>query len=32
MFILGMFIRLVVIYYMAKFVKFLFTSMVEHGY
>ena len=32
MFILGCFIRVCVIFYMAKFVKFLFVSMAKHGY
>lgn len=32
MFVLGVFIRLAIIYYMSKFVKFLFVSMSEHGY
>ena len=32
MFIVGMLIRLVVLYYMVKFVIFLFKEMDKHGY
>ena len=32
MFIVGMFIRAAIIYYLSKFVVFLFRAMYEHGY
>ena len=32
MFVVGMIIRIAVIYYAAKFVVFLFKAMYEHGY
>ena len=32
MFVLGMVIRAVIIYYAARFVVFLFKAMAEHGY
>ena len=32
MFVLGMIIRLVVLYYMVKFVVFLFKAIDEHDY
>ncbi len=32
MFILGMVIRAAAIYYLSKFVVFLFKAMYEHGY
>ena len=32
MFIVGMFIRIAVLYYMVKFVIFLFQAMDEHGH
>ena len=32
MFILGMLIRIAVIYYAAKFVVFIFKAMADHGY
>lgn len=32
MFIIGVFVRICVIFYMARAIKFLFVAMVEHGY
>ena len=32
MFYVGMLIRFVVLYYMVKFVIFLFRAMADHGY
>lgn len=32
MFIVGMFIRFAALYYMVKFIIFLFRAMDEHGY
>ena len=32
MFIVGMFIRLAALYYMIKFIVFLFRAMDDHGY
>ena len=32
MFIVGMFIRLIALYYAVKFIIFLFRAMDEHGY
>lgn len=32
MFIVGMIIRLVILFYMVKFIIFLFRAMDEHGY
>lgn len=32
MFIVGVFVRVCVIFYMIKVIKFLFVAMVEHGY
>ena len=32
MFIVGMFIRLAILFYMVKFIIFLFRAMDEHGY
>ena len=32
MFIIGMCIRLVILYYMIKFIIFLFRAMADHGY
>ena len=32
MFIIGMFIRIAAIYYLSKFVVFLFREMEKHGY
>lgn len=32
MFILGVFVRICIIFYMAKAIRFLFVVMIEHGY
>ena len=32
MFVLGMVIRLAALYYMIKFIIFLFRAMADHGY
>lgn len=32
MFIIGMFIRLVILYFAVKFIVFLFEAMADHGY
>lgn len=32
MFVVGMIMRVAIIYYAAKFVLFLFSAMADHGY